>query len=666
MELEYDAKIGRGAFADVWLAKDALGRSVAVKFFNDTAPTQAEMNALNHAKALARVNHPAVVRVIALERQCHPESNTDCLAIIMEYVPGSNLSLHKDPLATDLALAIIRDLAMAIEAIHSCGMVHGDLHDGNIMLTASGAKVVDILCTHSLAEVGTRTAVRTRDDDMRDLAKLFRQIVAKTGQDGSRLAEAYYQASTASKSAVEMMSIFADLLASLNEESALAALQYAIDTDDRPTGMLNDDGVSPFDDVLPFDGEDSGDAVSPFDDVPPFDGEDSGDTVYPFDDALPSDSEENNRFSNPLQGVSVNPTPPKATENSVDVLKYLALRLSRVSAVRDHLTKQRWDRISSKAPPQLIKNWIEAVEPLPSDDGAVAPLFAAMWKEAQSLEIVPHVHALDGRIDLKALTQFYLEKRPFWTCLSQQQARSVGPRVRARALEFGWADGAWEPSHLLAGPLFELIWDVVSDLNADKMVIDKFELRWWSGAGGALDAGSPLIFPWPAADLLRFSEYEQLAARWNTAYSRATVFHERIPKDNTTADSLALSYVEFNHVLWHGSRHMSPKDWKWIVSHLFDSAARASRGNHAWAAWTRAVPLLAAPESGLSPDVASTILAATNLDDTMRTELGDLRRRRARACLGRSEVTGMLATIDADYSDHPWVMQVEERAMHER
>ena len=84
MELEFDSKLGRGAFADVWLARDSLGRKVAVKFFNDTTPSQAEQNALNHAKALARVEHPAVVRILALERQPHPESNVECLAIVME------------------------------------------------------------------------------------------------------------------------------------------------------------------------------------------------------------------------------------------------------------------------------------------------------------------------------------------------------------------------------------------------------------------------------------------------------------------------------------------------------------------------------------------------------------------------------------------------------
>lgn len=126
MDLIYDDKIGRGSWADVWLATDQLGRRVAVKFFNDTAPTYAEKSALDHAKALSRVDSPSVVRVLALERQRHPESDADCLAIIMEYIPGPNLSLHRGSLTIGLALATIHDVAMAIEAIHSVGMVHGE------------------------------------------------------------------------------------------------------------------------------------------------------------------------------------------------------------------------------------------------------------------------------------------------------------------------------------------------------------------------------------------------------------------------------------------------------------------------------------------------------------------------------------------------------------
>lgn len=213
MELTYDTKIGRGGFGDVWRATDTLGRSVAVKFFNDTSPTQAEQNAIVHARALVRVDSPAVVRVYAVERQQNPESGADSLAIIMEYVPGDNLSLHRARISTSLALAVIRDITAAIEAIHAVGLVHGDLHDGNVVITASGAKVLDILYTRSLAEVGTRTATRDRNDDLRDLAGILRQVVERTGHHSPNLMETYYRATTALRSAAQIGEAFTGLLA---------------------------------------------------------------------------------------------------------------------------------------------------------------------------------------------------------------------------------------------------------------------------------------------------------------------------------------------------------------------------------------------------------------------------------------------------------------------
>ncbi len=87
MQLEFHEKLGRGAFAHVWRATDALGRSVAVKFFSEPTASQAAQQALTHARALARVNHPAVVRVLAVEEQPHPETNEQVQAVVMDLIP---------------------------------------------------------------------------------------------------------------------------------------------------------------------------------------------------------------------------------------------------------------------------------------------------------------------------------------------------------------------------------------------------------------------------------------------------------------------------------------------------------------------------------------------------------------------------------------------------
>ncbi len=111
MELSWDRQLGRGAAGIVWLATDRIGRSVAVKFFSDTTPSQIEQSALAHARALARVSHPAVVNVLSVEEQINPDTNTTSLAVIMEYVHGPSLSMYRDSFDATLATRIAQDIS---------------------------------------------------------------------------------------------------------------------------------------------------------------------------------------------------------------------------------------------------------------------------------------------------------------------------------------------------------------------------------------------------------------------------------------------------------------------------------------------------------------------------------------------------------------------------
>lgn len=212
MELLFDSHIGRGAFADVWLAKDALQRSVAVKFFNDTSPSQLEKNALDHARALTRVKHAAVVQVLAVERQTHPETGADALCIIMEFADGPNLSLHNTALTAKQASLIVADISGGLSAIHDVGLVHGDLHEANVIITPVGAKLIDILYTHSLAEVSTTFASRNRTDDLRALAIVLHKVLEKTPCAGLDLEAAHMRAASSLDSVSSVRRPYDDLL----------------------------------------------------------------------------------------------------------------------------------------------------------------------------------------------------------------------------------------------------------------------------------------------------------------------------------------------------------------------------------------------------------------------------------------------------------------------
>lgn len=210
MDLIYDEQIGTGSWADVWRAHDNFGRPFAVKFFREDTPSRAEEAAMVHARALVRVSHPSIVKIWSVEEQPVPDSAADDrrMAIIMEYIEGPKLSLHRGALSPEHAANIIDEIADALECVHDAGMVHGDLHSGNILITATGAKLIDILYTHSLAEVGTTFAAKNRQDDVLEFAGRVREILAKTGIDKRFLAEAYFTASTEARSIEDVRAAF--------------------------------------------------------------------------------------------------------------------------------------------------------------------------------------------------------------------------------------------------------------------------------------------------------------------------------------------------------------------------------------------------------------------------------------------------------------------------
>ena len=89
MKIRLVSKLGEGAFADVWKAKDELGREVAVKIIRPASVGVAD--ALAHAKALARASHKNVVSVITLEKVSDPDSGEQVDCVVMEMLNGITL-----------------------------------------------------------------------------------------------------------------------------------------------------------------------------------------------------------------------------------------------------------------------------------------------------------------------------------------------------------------------------------------------------------------------------------------------------------------------------------------------------------------------------------------------------------------------------------------------
>ena len=91
------------------------------------------------ARTLGSLSHPHICPI----HDVGSVEGTDYL--VMEFLDGATLAdrLKTGPLTLDQALSIAIEIADALDAAHHAGIVHRDLKPGNIMLTTSGAKLLD-------------------------------------------------------------------------------------------------------------------------------------------------------------------------------------------------------------------------------------------------------------------------------------------------------------------------------------------------------------------------------------------------------------------------------------------------------------------------------------------------------------------------------------------
>ena len=134
--------LGAGGMGEVYRARDTrLERTVAIKILpaNISADPLAKQRFEREAKTISGLNHPNICTLHDVGSQ----NGVDYL--VMECVEGETLAkrLEKGPLPLDQLLKIGQEIAVALDKAHRNGVVHRDLKPGNIMLTASGAKLLD-------------------------------------------------------------------------------------------------------------------------------------------------------------------------------------------------------------------------------------------------------------------------------------------------------------------------------------------------------------------------------------------------------------------------------------------------------------------------------------------------------------------------------------------
>lgn len=139
---EIVAPIGAGGMGEVYRARDSrLGRDVAVKILPPGFAANEEFHARfeREARTVSSLNHPNICTLFDVGR----EDGT--LFLVMELIEGESLAerLQKGPLPLEQVLRYGAQIADALGRAHRQGIVHRDLKPGNVMITKSGAKLLD-------------------------------------------------------------------------------------------------------------------------------------------------------------------------------------------------------------------------------------------------------------------------------------------------------------------------------------------------------------------------------------------------------------------------------------------------------------------------------------------------------------------------------------------
>ncbi|MDT8071199.1 MAG: protein kinase, partial [Terriglobia bacterium] len=139
---EIVSPLGAGGMGEVYCARDTrLDRTVAVKVLPSNLSDNPDLKQRfeREAKVISSLNHPHVCTLFDVGE------HEGIVYLVMEHLEGETLAdrLIRGPLKINEALELASDIAEALDKAHHAGIIHRDLKPANIMLTRSGAKLMD-------------------------------------------------------------------------------------------------------------------------------------------------------------------------------------------------------------------------------------------------------------------------------------------------------------------------------------------------------------------------------------------------------------------------------------------------------------------------------------------------------------------------------------------
>ena len=134
--------LGAGGMGEVYRARDTrLDRTVAIKVLPGDLALSEEVRQRfeREARVISSLNHPHICTLFDVGHQDGVEY------LVMEHLEGESLAdrLSRGPMPIPELLKTAIEIADALDRAHKQGLVHRDLKPGNVMLTKSGAKLLD-------------------------------------------------------------------------------------------------------------------------------------------------------------------------------------------------------------------------------------------------------------------------------------------------------------------------------------------------------------------------------------------------------------------------------------------------------------------------------------------------------------------------------------------